>query len=203
MDSSTKKPFPMELIGDFQVPDSIFKRWYGDSLLYSDENHLYQLRQQGIHLPTYQGEIPVLLAPLYWQVREIEVTKQSPPKVITTDLLVESAKTTHSTGKGVPHHSSGCGSNTSTPKCPDSTLAKKPSGSKEPILNSQKKSPKACSAHKCSHSASSSARSVWHKWQDVCMELPHTRCLHPQVMTSLMTSSCHKMVLHCNNIRFL
>ena len=79
----------MELIGDLQVPDPIFKGCYGDSLLYSDEN-LCQLR---IHLPTYQGEIPMLPAPLYWQARELEVTKQSPPKVMTTDPHVESAKT--------------------------------------------------------------------------------------------------------------
>ena len=64
MDSSTKEPFPMKLIGDFQVPDPIFKGCYEDSLLYSDEN-MCQLRWQWIH-PTHQKEIPVLPAPLYW-----------------------------------------------------------------------------------------------------------------------------------------
>ena len=54
MDSSTKEPFPMELVGDFWVADPIFKGCYGDSLLYSDAE-LHQLRWWGIHLPMYLG----------------------------------------------------------------------------------------------------------------------------------------------------
>ena len=104
MDSSTKEPFPMELVGDFWVADPIFKRCYGDSLLYSDVE-LHQLRWQGIHLPMYWGEIPVLPAPLYWQAREPEAMKQSPPRVATPNTSVESSKTKHSGGKGGSHHS--------------------------------------------------------------------------------------------------
>ena len=53
-DSLTMEPFPMELVGDFQAADLIFKGCYGDSLLYSDAE-LRLLRQWGIHLPTYRG----------------------------------------------------------------------------------------------------------------------------------------------------
>ena len=69
IDSAMKEPYPMELVGDFQTADPIFKGCYGDSLLYSDVE-LHRLRWWGIHLPTYQGEIPVPLAPLYLQARE-------------------------------------------------------------------------------------------------------------------------------------
>ena len=51
-DPSTKEPFPMELVGDFQAADLIFKGCYRDSLLYSNAE-LHQLRWQGIHLPMY------------------------------------------------------------------------------------------------------------------------------------------------------
>ena len=156
MDSLTKEPFPMELLGDFQAADPIFKQCYGDSLLYSDVD-LCQLRGWGIHLPAYQGEIPVPPAPLYQQARGPKVMKQSLPRVATPNLSVESPKTKCSSGKGGPHHSSGCSSNTSTPKHPDSTSAKKRSSSKEPTLNIQEKSPRACGSHKCGHSPSPSA----------------------------------------------
>ena len=36
MDSATKEPFPMELVGDFRSTDLIFKGCYGDSFLYTD-----------------------------------------------------------------------------------------------------------------------------------------------------------------------
>ena len=36
MDSTTKEPFPMELVGDFRSTDPIFKGCYSDSFLYSD-----------------------------------------------------------------------------------------------------------------------------------------------------------------------
>ena len=61
--------------------------------------------------------------------------KQSPPRAETPNLSVESPKIKYSSGKGGPHHSLGCSSNTS--KCPDSTSAKKPSCSKEPTSDSQ------------------------------------------------------------------
>ena len=93
-------------------------------------------------------EIPVPPAPSYWQARETEVTKQFPPRVVTPNPSMESPKTKHSSGKGGPHCSLGCCSNTSTPKCLDSTSAKKPSSSKEPTLNSQEKSPKDRSSRK-------------------------------------------------------
>ena len=112
----------MELVGDFHMADSIFKGCYGDSLLYSDVD-MHQLRQWGIHLPVYQGEIPVPPAPSYWQARETKVTKQPPPRAVIPNPSMESPKTKHSSGKGGPHHSSGCSSNTSTPKHPDSTSA--------------------------------------------------------------------------------
>ena len=134
MDSSTKEPFPMELVGDFWVADPIFKGCYGNSLLYSNAE-LCQRRWWGIHLPTYWGEIPVPLAPSYWQAMEPEVMKQS-PRVATPSPSVESPTTKRSSSKGGPHHSLECSSNTSTPKHPDSTSAKKPSSSKEPTSNS-------------------------------------------------------------------
>ena len=169
MDSSTKELFPMELVGDFQVADPIFKGCHGDSLLYSDVE-LHQLRWQGIHLPTYWGEIPVLLAPSYQQARQPEAMKQSPPRAVTPNPSVESPKTKCSGGKGGPDRSSGCSSNTSTPKCPDFTSAKKPPSSKEPTLNGQEKSPKAHGPHKCGHSPSLSTESVRCKWRDVHTE---------------------------------
>ena len=168
IDSMVKEPFPMELVGDFWAADLIFKGCYGDSLLYSDVE-LHRLRWQGIHLPVYQGEIPVLPAPLYWQAREPEVSKQSPPRAAIPDPPMESPKTKCSSSKGSPHCSSGCSSNTSTLKCPDSTSAKKPSSSKEPTSNSQK-STKARSSHKHGHSPSPAAKSVGYKWKDVLTE---------------------------------
>ena len=163
-DSSTKEPFPMELVGDFQVADLIFKGCYGDSLLYSDVD-LHWLRQRGIHLPTYRGEILASPAPLYRQAREPKVMKQSPPRAVTPNLSMESPKTKCSSSKGGPHHSSGCSSNTS-----DSTSARKPSSSKEPTSNSQEKSPRARSSHKCGRSPSPSTESIRCKQKDVCSE---------------------------------
>ena len=101
MDSSTKEPFPMELVGDFHMADPIFKGCYGDSFLYSNAD-LGWLRQQGIHLPTYQGEIPVPPAPLYRQARETKATEQPPPGAATPNPPVESPKPNRSSGKGAP-----------------------------------------------------------------------------------------------------
>ena len=169
IDSMMKDPYPMELVGDFWVADPIFKECYGDSLLYSNAD-LHQLRQQGIHLPTFQGEIPVPPAPSYQQVREPEVTKQSPHRVVASVTPAESPKAKRSSSKSSPQCGLGHSFNTSTPKCPDSTSAKKPSSSKEPTSNGQKKSPKTCSSHKHSRSPSPATRSVRCKQRDFCME---------------------------------
>ena len=91
----------MEMVGDFWVADLIFKGCYGDLLLYSDTD-LCRLRWQGIHLPTFQGGIPVPPAPSYWQVREPMVTKQSPHRVAASDTPVESPKAKHSSRKSSP-----------------------------------------------------------------------------------------------------
>ena len=61
MDSSTNELFPMELVGDFQVADPIFKGCYGDSLLYSDV-YLHWLRWRGfISLCTGERSLCLLL----------------------------------------------------------------------------------------------------------------------------------------------
>ena len=159
----------MELVGDFRSMDPIFKGCYGDSLLYTDIE-LGQLRQHGIHLPPFWGEIPAPLAPSYLQARQPKVMKWSPPRAVTPNPSVESPKTKHSGGKGRPHCSSGCSSNTSTPKHPNSTSAKKPSSSKGPASNKQEKSPRACSSHKHGHSPSPSAESVRRKQKDIHTE---------------------------------
>ena len=75
----------MELVGDFQMADLTFKGCYGDLLPYSDVE-LHLLRWQGIHLPAYQGEIPMLLAPLYLQPRKPEASKQSPPRAVAPNM---------------------------------------------------------------------------------------------------------------------
>ena len=159
----------MELVGDFRATDLIFIGCYSNSLLYTDVE-LGQLRWHGIYLPLYQGEIPAPPAPFYLQARQPKATKRSPPRAVTPNPSVESPKTKHSSGKGGPHHSLGCSSNTSTLKCPDSTSAKKPSGSMGPASNEQEKFPRAHSSHKCGRSPFPSAKSVRHKWKDVCTE---------------------------------
>ena len=98
IDSTMGEPYPMEMVGNFRATDLIFKGCYGDSLLYSNAD-LYRLKQWGIHLPAFQGEIPVPLAPSYWQVRESVVTKQSPHRVATSDTPAESPKAKCSSSK--------------------------------------------------------------------------------------------------------
>ena len=166
VDSTIREPYPMEIVGDFQAADLIFKGCYGDSLLYSDAD----LHQQGIHLPTFQGEIPVPPGPSYWQVREPLATKQSPHREAAADTPVESPKAKCSSSKSSPQRGSGHSSNTSTLKCPNSTSTKKPSCSKEPTSNGQEKSPKACSSHKHGHSPSPAARSAGGKWRELHVE---------------------------------
>ena len=138
----------MEMVGDFKAADPIFKGCYRDSLLYSDAD-LCWLGWQKIHLPVFQGEVPVPPAPFYQQVREPTATKQSPHWVAALDTPAESPKAKHSSSKSGPQQGSRCSSNTSTPKCPDSMSAKKPSCPKESTLDDQVKSPKARSSHKC------------------------------------------------------
>ena len=166
-DSANKEPFPMELVGDFRTTDPIFKGCYGNSLLYTNVE-LGRLKWHGIHLPPYWGEIPTPPAPSYLQTRQPKATKQSPPRAVTPNSSVESPKTKHSSGKGGPHCSLRCSSNTSTLKHPNSTSAKKSSSSKGPASNEQEKSPRACGSHKCGHSLS--AKSVRNKQKEVCME---------------------------------
>ena len=169
IDSTMREPYPMEMVGDFWAVDSIFKGCYGDSVLYSDAD-LHWLRWWGIHLPAFQGEIPVPPAPSYQQVRELTATKQSPHRAAASDTPAESPKAKRSSSKSSPQRGSGRSSNTSTPKCPDSISAKKPSCPKEPTLNGQEKSPKSHSSHKCGRLPSPTAESVRCKWRDFCME---------------------------------
>ena len=153
MESAAKEPFPMELVGNFRSTDLIFKGCYSDLFLYTDGD-LGQLRRRVIHLPPYWSEIPAPPASSYLQARQSKVMKWSPPRATTPNPAVESPKAKCSSGKGRHHCSSGCSSNTSTPKHPDSTSAKKPSSSKGPTSNDQEKSPR--SHGSCKHSCSPS-----------------------------------------------
>ena len=96
--------------------------------------------------------------------------KRFPPWTVMPNAAVESPKTKHSGSKGRHHHSSGCGSNTSTPKCPDSTSAKKPSSSKEPVPKEQDKSPRRCGSHNHGRSPFPSSKSDGHKRKEACTE---------------------------------
>ena len=159
----------MDLVGDFQATDPIFKGCYGDSLLYTS-GELDRLRWWGIHLPPYWGEIPAPPAPSYLQARQPKAMKQSPPRAATPSLSVKLPKTKCSGGKSSPHCGSGCSSNTSTLKCPDSTSTKKPSSSKGPASSKQERSPRAHCSCKHGRSPSPSTESVRHKWKDVHTE---------------------------------
>ena len=117
VDSAMREPYPMETVGDFRATDPIFRGCYGDLLLYSNTD-LHWLRWQGIHLPVFQGEIPVPPVPSYWQVREPAATKQSPHKASASDTPAESPKAKHSSSKSGPQRGLGCSSNTSTPTPP-------------------------------------------------------------------------------------
>ena len=171
-DPVTKEPFPMELMGDFRSTDTIFKGCYGDSFLYSDVD-LGRLRWWEIHLPPYQGEILTPPAPSYLQAKQSKAIKWSPPQAAMPPTAAESPKTKCSGHKGGHHHSSGCSSNTSTLKHPDSASAKKPSSSKEPVLKEQNKSPRSHGFCKCGHSPSPSTESDGHKWKEAHTEDTH------------------------------
>ena len=101
IDSVMREPYPMEMVGDFWAADPIFKGCYRDSLLYSNTD-LRWLRQRGIHLPMFQGEIPVPPAPSCQKVREPMVTKQSPHRAAASDTPAESPKAKHSSSKSGP-----------------------------------------------------------------------------------------------------
>ena len=160
IDPATGEPYPMEVVGDFRTEDPIFKGCYRDSLLYSDAD-LCRLRQWKIHLPAFQGEIPVPPVPSYQQVREPMVTKQSPHRAAALDTPAESSKAKCSNSKSRPQRGSRRSSNTSTPKCPDSTSAKKPSYPTESTPHDQVKSPHAHNS--CKHGHSPSPTSARHK----------------------------------------
>ena len=194
-DPITKEPFPMELVRDFRSTDPIFKGCYVNSFLYSDMD-LGRLRQKGIHLPPYQSEILAPLAPSYLQAKQSEATKQSPSWAAMPNPTVESPKTKCSSGKGGHHRSSGCSSNTSTPKCPDSTSAKKPSNSKEPAPKEQDKSPKSCSSCKCGRSPSLSAESARRKWKEAHTEDTHELNSTLPVSSSGFDDFCSLMGSH-------
>ena len=106
-------------------------------------------------------------APSYWQVREPVATKQSPHRVAVPDTSVESPKAKCSSSKGGPPWGSRHSSNTSTPKRPDSTSAKKPSCPKESTPDDQAKSPQARSSHKLGHSPSPTSGSAGCKRRDL------------------------------------
>ena len=106
-------------------------------------------------------------APYFQQVRESAVTKQSPHRVAASDTPAESLKAKCSNSKSRPQQGSGCSSNTSTPKHPDSTSAKKPSCPKESTPDDQVKSPQTRSSHKHGRSPSPTSGSAGHKQRDL------------------------------------
>ena len=147
IDPITGEPCLMEVVGDFKVVDPIFKGSYGDSLLYLEDD-LAHLRWQKVYLPTFQEEIPMPPALSYWQNREPAAAKQSPCRLAAPDTSVESPKTRCSSSKSGPPWGTGHSSNTSTPKHPDSTSAKKPSHPQESTPDHQVQSLQACSSRK-------------------------------------------------------
>ena len=161
------EPCPLEVVGDFKATNPIFKGSYGDSLLYLEDD-LAHLRQQKVYLPTFQAEISVPPALSYWQNRELAAAKQSPCRPVAPDMSVESPRTRRSSSKSGPLQGTGCGSNTSTPKHPDSTSTKKPSCPQESTLNCQAKSLQAHSSRKHSHSPSPTAELDGCKRRDLC-----------------------------------
>ena len=151
----------------------------------------------------YQGEIPTLPAPSYLQAKQPKVTKRSPPRATTPTLSVESPKAKCSGGKGGPHHSSRCSSNTSTLKCPDSTSAKKPSSSKKSASNEQEKSPQTRGSRKYGYSPSPYAKSVGCKWKEVCTEDTCTLNSTLPISSSMFDGPHSPMGSHCNATNLL
>ena len=166
IDPMTGEPCPMEVLGDFKATDPIFKGSYRDSFLYSEDD-LARLRQQKVYLPTFQ-EIPMPPAPSYQQNSKPAAAKQSPHRVAALDTSVESPKTRRSSSKSGPLWGTGCSSNTSTPKCPDTTSAKKPSRLQESTPDHPAKSLQARSSQKHSHLPSSAAELAGGKRRNLC-----------------------------------
>ena len=110
--------------------------------------------------------------------------KWSPPWAVMPNTAVKSPKPKRSGGKGGHHCSMEHSSNTSTPKHPDSTSAKKPSSSKEPVSEEQDKSPRSHSSHKRGCSPSLSAESDRHKQKEA-----HTKDTHELNSTLTINSS--------------
>ena len=131
----------------------------GDSFLYLEDD-LVQLRQHKVYLPTFQEEIPVPPTPSYWQSREPVTAKQSAHRAAAPDTAMESPKTRRSSSKSESLLGTGCGSKTSTPKCPDSTSAKTPPHPQESTLDHPAKSPQSCSSQKLSCSPSPTTESA-------------------------------------------
>ena len=90
----------------------------------------------------------------YWQNNEPAAAKQSPHRVAALDTSVEPPKTRHSSSKSGPPCGTGCSSNTSTLKHPDTMSAKKSSHPQESTPDHPAKSLQACSSQKCGHSPS-------------------------------------------------
>ena len=148
--------------------------------------------------PPYQSEIPAPLALSYLQARQPKAMRRSPPRATTPNPAVESPKAKCSGSKGGHLCSSGHSSNTSTPKCPDSTSAKKPSSSKEPTSNDQEKSPRGHHSCKCGHSPLLSAESVGRKWKGVHTEGTHALNSTLPISSSAFDSFCSPMRSHSN-----
>ena len=129
--------------------------------------------------------------------------KRSPPRAVTPSPPVESPKTKHLGGKGSPHCGSGCSSNTSTPKHPNSTSTKKPSSSKGPASSEQEKSPRAHGSHKHGCSPSPSAESVGCKWKDVHMEGNCTLNSTLPISSSTFDGFCSPMGSHSDGTKLL
>ena len=106
-------------------------------------------------------------APSYQQDRELAATKQSLHRAAALDTSVESPKAKCSSNKSGAPQGSRCSSNTSTPKCPDSTSTKKPSCPKESTPDDQAKSPQARSSGKCGCSPSPASGSAGCKRRDL------------------------------------
>ena len=87
-------------------------------------------------------------APSYRQNREPAMAKQSLHRVAAPDMAVESPKTRCTSSKGGTPWGTGCSSKTSTPKRPDSTLAKTPPRPQESTPDCPAKSPQARSSWK-------------------------------------------------------
>ena len=109
---------------------------------------------------------------------------------------VKSLKTKCSSGKGGHHPSSEHGSNTSTPKHPDSTSAKKPSSSKEPVPKEQDKSHKSCGSCKHCHSPSPCTKSARHKQKEACTEDTHELNSTLPISSSRFDCFCSLMGSH-------